>query len=75
MDHDDMVRVLCAIRPGAEWSLTGTNIIWLDQLQLAPTDKEMSDALVGLGPVQPVLSLQDQLTTLQAQVAQLQAAK
>lgn len=75
MTHDDMVRVLCTIRPGAEWSLSGTNLVWLDQSQIIPTDIEMANALENLGPVQPILSVQDQLVALQIQVAQLLAAK
>ena len=44
MTHEQIVAWLLANRPGAFWSLTGTeydNLLWLDTPETKPTAEEM----------------------------------
>lgn len=37
-----VVSALTALRPGAQWSITGSAITWLDEQQTRPTDEEIA---------------------------------
>ena len=39
---------LISLRPGAEWSLRGDNLEWLDQNQTQPTDAEITAEIARL---------------------------
>ena len=39
---------LRSLRPGAEWSIVGGEITWLDQEQECPTDEEITTELTRL---------------------------
>lgn len=45
MNHDELWNVLMFIRPNAEFTLSGDEIIWNDKNQTEPTDKEIADGL------------------------------
>jgi len=54
-----LVDALLSLRPGAEWHLKGNSIsdlVWLDQTQVKPTDQELSAEVARLSslPVDPV---------------------
>ncbi len=35
------------LRPGAQWVMRGSNLEWLDVVQLRPTDKEIADTIAA----------------------------
>jgi hypothetical protein len=45
MEHEDKVKAIQFIRPGAEFALKGEDLEWLDEVQVEPTEKEISDGL------------------------------
>lgn len=57
MTQDDLINVLSLIRPGAEWLLQGTTLVWLDKIQVQPTDAELQ---IGLTQFQANQTAQNQ---------------
>ncbi len=47
MNHQEISLVLNFIRPKAEWSLTDTEITWLDKVQVEPTKTEIEAGWVA----------------------------
>lgn len=47
MNHNDKASAIIFIRPNAEFTLSGDDLIWLDAKQTQPTDKEIEDGLVA----------------------------
>ena len=41
-------KALQSLRPGAEWSLIGDDLIWLDGVQTQPTQEEIDDEITRL---------------------------
>ena len=41
MEHNQKVLSILFIRPNAKWSLTDTELQWLDETQTKPTDAEI----------------------------------
>ncbi len=68
-------KALEVLRPGAQWVFYGEDLStleWLDQKQTRPTDDEIRAAMAAYIPPP---TLDEQLATLQAQVAALLAAQ
>lgn len=43
MEHSNIIKAIQFIRPNAGFSLTGTELTWLDETQKEPTKKEIED--------------------------------
>jgi hypothetical protein len=53
MTHQQIAAALQALRPGAQWSLSGdtyAGLTWLDQAQAMPTADEVTAAIAALPP-------------------------
>ena len=44
----DISSALLSLRPGAQWTVRGNNIEWLDQEQTQPTDEEIAAEITRL---------------------------
>jgi hypothetical protein len=47
MEHDNKLNAIKHIRPDAEFSLTGDDLVWLDETQTEPTNKEIEAGLIA----------------------------
>ena len=47
MEHNQKVLSILFIRPNAKWSLTNTELQWLDESQTEPTDAEIQAGWVA----------------------------
>jgi hypothetical protein len=47
MEHNQIVKAIQFIRPDAEWSLTATELTWLDKNQTEPSKKQIEDGWVA----------------------------
>ena len=47
MEHNQKVLSILFIRPNAKWSLTDTELQWLDETQTKPTDAEIQAGWVA----------------------------
>ena len=47
MEHNQKVLSILFIRPNAKWSLTDTELQWLDESQTKPTDAEIQAGWVA----------------------------
>lgn len=47
MEHSHIVKAIQFIRPNAEFSITGTELTWLDETQAEPTKKQIEDGWVA----------------------------
>jgi hypothetical protein len=47
MDIKLLSKVLCFIRPNAEFILDGSGLVWLDKSQIQPTEAEIQAGLVA----------------------------
>ncbi len=45
MHHNDKVEAIKYIRPNAEFTLKGDELIWMDQIQTEPTNTEIEKGL------------------------------
>lgn len=75
MNNKDIAHALSTLRPGAEWNVRGDSLAgieWLDSQQSRPTDEEITAAIAAYTPPP---TLQEQIATLQSQVAALLAAQ
>lgn len=62
---DDMARAMQVIRPGAQWTITGTDcatMAWLDAVQVQPTCTEINNAIAALPTKDPVIDAIDIVT-------------
>jgi hypothetical protein len=67
----DISNALQTLTPGAQWVLHGSTLdglTWLDTVQVQPTNDEIMAAIAAYVPPP---SLEQQIATLQAQVATL----
>lgn len=51
-----ITQALMSLRPGAEWTLNGSNfsdLYWLDKTQFKPTEKEVNDEIARLKSLEP----------------------
>lgn len=75
----DIIHALSVLTPSAEWVLQGddlSGLTWLDNVQARPTDDEIVAAIAAyVPPPDPMITLQNQITTLQSQIATLLAAQ
>lgn len=46
MEHSQIVKAIQFIRPDAEFSISGTDLTWLDKTQVKPTDAEIAKGWV-----------------------------
>lgn len=46
MEHSQIVKAIQFIRPDAEWSLTATELTWLDKKQAQPTEAEIAQGWI-----------------------------
>ena len=54
MEHNDKVKAIQFIRPNAEFTLTGDDLEWFDEIQTKPTNKEITDGLTAYKLAQKV---------------------
>lgn len=47
MNHNEICLTILHIRPNAEWSLSGDDLIWLDTKQNKPTKKEIESGWIA----------------------------
>lgn len=47
MKHDDIVKALSVLRPGAAYTVNDEKIEWLDQVQVQPSESEMEAAVAA----------------------------
>jgi hypothetical protein len=47
MNHNDKLNSIKHIRPNAVFALRGDKLEWLDENQVEPTDKEITDGLIA----------------------------
>ena len=47
MNHEDKVKAIQFIKPGAEFALRGDVLEWLDKNQVEPTEKEIEFGLIA----------------------------
>lgn len=76
MSHQQIVKALRDIRPGAEWTLSGDNysdIEWLDAKQKKPTVKEIEEAIANPIP-EPELTVAEKLALVGLDLDDLKAA-
>ncbi len=47
MEHNDIVKAILHIRPGAIFAMIGTDIQWMDENQTQPTEEEIEAGWVA----------------------------
>ena len=47
MNHEELWNVLTFIKPNAEFTLSGDELIWLDKKESKPTEKEIADGFIA----------------------------